>query len=179
MYRFLFLTRDNFGFITYRYTCDAFAALENGHTLRGSNEPQFELCFGGQKQFCKSHYTDLGKCSFVVLPISPPQSCSVICVAGRDCQRKEKRKGKKNQKKTLPHQKRPVSVLVMCPPGIRGSKGQREFRGRPVNMPGGELCFLPVSSCSIFRKTRRTAFLVFLLCRNENAETLGGKKKST
>ncbi|XP_039678646.1 peroxisome proliferator-activated receptor gamma coactivator 1-alpha isoform X8 [Perca fluviatilis] len=50
---------DNFGFITYRYTCDAFAALENGHTLRRSNEPQFELCFGGQKQFCKSHYTDL------------------------------------------------------------------------------------------------------------------------
>uniref|UniRef100_A0A3Q3WEG4 RRM domain-containing protein n=1 Tax=Mola mola TaxID=94237 RepID=A0A3Q3WEG4_MOLML len=50
---------DNFGFITYRYTCDAFAALENGHTLRRSNEPQFELCFSGQKQFCKSHYTDL------------------------------------------------------------------------------------------------------------------------
>ncbi|KAL3046490.1 hypothetical protein OYC64_004478 [Pagothenia borchgrevinki] len=50
---------DNFGFITYRYTCDAFAALENGHTLRRLNEPQFELCFGGQKQFCKSHYTDL------------------------------------------------------------------------------------------------------------------------
>lgn len=59
--RFLFLTRDNFGFITYRYTCDAFAALENGHTLRRSNEPQFELCFGGLKQFCKSHYTDLGE----------------------------------------------------------------------------------------------------------------------
>uniref|UniRef100_A0A8C5I5A2 RRM domain-containing protein n=1 Tax=Gouania willdenowi TaxID=441366 RepID=A0A8C5I5A2_GOUWI len=50
---------DNFGFITYRYTCDAFAALDNGHTLRRSNEPQFELCFGGQKQFYKSHYTDL------------------------------------------------------------------------------------------------------------------------
>ncbi|XP_035282420.1 peroxisome proliferator-activated receptor gamma coactivator 1-alpha isoform X6 [Anguilla anguilla] len=50
---------DNFGFITYRYTCDAFAALENGHTLRRSNEPQFELCFGGRKQFCKSNYTDL------------------------------------------------------------------------------------------------------------------------
>ncbi|XP_034020515.1 peroxisome proliferator-activated receptor gamma coactivator 1-alpha-like [Thalassophryne amazonica] len=50
---------DNFGFIMYRYPCDAFAALENGHTLRRSNEPQFELCFGGQKQFCKSHYTDL------------------------------------------------------------------------------------------------------------------------
>ncbi|XP_062850210.1 peroxisome proliferator-activated receptor gamma coactivator 1-alpha isoform X3 [Trichomycterus rosablanca] len=50
---------DNFGFITYRYTCDAFAALENGHTLRRPNEPQFELCFGGQKQFSKSNYTDL------------------------------------------------------------------------------------------------------------------------
>ncbi|XP_066576873.1 peroxisome proliferator-activated receptor gamma coactivator 1-alpha isoform X2 [Amia ocellicauda] len=50
---------DNFGFITYRYTCDACAALENGHTLRRSNEPQFELCFGGRKQFCKSNYTDL------------------------------------------------------------------------------------------------------------------------
>ncbi|XP_057712317.1 peroxisome proliferator-activated receptor gamma coactivator 1-alpha isoform X5 [Corythoichthys intestinalis] len=50
---------DNFGFITYRYTCDALAALDNGHTLRQSNEPRFELCFGGQKQFCKSDYTDL------------------------------------------------------------------------------------------------------------------------
>lgn len=62
MFHFLFLTRDNFGFITYRYSCDALAALENGHTLRRSNEPQFELCYGGLKQFCKSHYTDLGKC---------------------------------------------------------------------------------------------------------------------
>ncbi|XP_012720393.2 peroxisome proliferator-activated receptor gamma coactivator 1-alpha isoform X5 [Fundulus heteroclitus] len=50
---------DNFGFIMYRYTCDAFAALENGHALRRSNEPQFELCFDGQKQLCKSQYTDL------------------------------------------------------------------------------------------------------------------------
>ncbi|XP_014841582.1 PREDICTED: peroxisome proliferator-activated receptor gamma coactivator 1-alpha isoform X4 [Poecilia mexicana] len=50
---------DNFGFIMFRYTCDAFAALENGHTLRRSNEPQFELCFDGQKQLCKSRYTDL------------------------------------------------------------------------------------------------------------------------
>ncbi|XP_055068395.1 peroxisome proliferator-activated receptor gamma coactivator 1-alpha isoform X3 [Misgurnus anguillicaudatus] len=50
---------DNFGFITYRYTCDALAALENAHTLRRSNEPHFELCLGGQKQFCKSNYTDL------------------------------------------------------------------------------------------------------------------------
>ncbi|XP_052003710.1 peroxisome proliferator-activated receptor gamma coactivator 1-alpha-like isoform X3 [Xyrauchen texanus] len=50
---------DNFGFITYRYTCDALAALENGHTLRKSNEPHFELCLGGQKQFSNSNYTDL------------------------------------------------------------------------------------------------------------------------
>lgn len=50
---------DSYGFITYRYTCDAFAALENGYTLRRSSEPQFEMCFGGRKQFCKSDYTDL------------------------------------------------------------------------------------------------------------------------
>ncbi|KAJ3585694.1 hypothetical protein NHX12_014413 [Muraenolepis orangiensis] len=50
---------DNFGFLTYRYTCDAFAALEHGHTLRRCTEPKFELCFGGQKQFCKADYTDL------------------------------------------------------------------------------------------------------------------------
>ncbi|XP_077444785.1 peroxisome proliferator-activated receptor gamma coactivator 1-alpha isoform X2 [Stigmatopora argus] len=50
---------DNFGFITYRYAYDALAALDNGHTLRQSNEPRFELRLGGEKQFCKSHYTDL------------------------------------------------------------------------------------------------------------------------
>lgn len=61
--------RYNFGFITYRYTCDAFAALENGHTLRKPNEPQFELCFGGQKQFSKSNYTDLGKYAYLALAI--------------------------------------------------------------------------------------------------------------
>ncbi|KAM4707730.1 peroxisome proliferator-activated receptor gamma coactivator 1-alpha [Discoglossus pictus] len=50
---------DCYGFITYRYTCDAFAALENGYTLRRSNEPDFELCFCERKQFCKSNYADL------------------------------------------------------------------------------------------------------------------------
>ncbi|XP_063313907.1 peroxisome proliferator-activated receptor gamma coactivator 1-alpha isoform X1 [Pelobates fuscus] len=50
---------DCYGFITYRYTCDAFAALENGYTLRRSNEPDFELCFCDRKQFCKSNYADL------------------------------------------------------------------------------------------------------------------------
>lgn len=53
--------RDSYGFITYRYTCDAFAALENGYTLRRSNEPDFELYFCGRKQFCKSNYADLGR----------------------------------------------------------------------------------------------------------------------
>ncbi|KAM9329252.1 peroxisome proliferator-activated receptor gamma coactivator 1-alpha [Gastrophryne carolinensis] len=48
-----------YGFITYRYTCDAFAALENGYTLRRSNEPDFELSFCERKQFCKSNYADL------------------------------------------------------------------------------------------------------------------------
>uniref|UniRef100_A0A8B9IMS7 Peroxisome proliferator-activated receptor gamma coactivator 1-alpha n=1 Tax=Anser cygnoides TaxID=8845 RepID=A0A8B9IMS7_ANSCY len=52
---------DSYGFITYRYTCDAFAALENGYTLRRSNEPDFELYFCGRKQFCKSNYADLGR----------------------------------------------------------------------------------------------------------------------
>ncbi|XP_069058271.1 peroxisome proliferator-activated receptor gamma coactivator 1-alpha isoform X1 [Pleurodeles waltl] len=50
---------DSYGFITYRYTCDAFAALGNGYTLRRSNEPDFELYFCGHKQFCKSNYADL------------------------------------------------------------------------------------------------------------------------
>ncbi|XP_077598652.1 peroxisome proliferator-activated receptor gamma coactivator 1-alpha isoform X2 [Stigmatopora nigra] len=50
---------DNFGFITYRYAYDALAALDNGHTLRQLNEPRFELRLGGEKQFCKSQYTDL------------------------------------------------------------------------------------------------------------------------
>ncbi|XP_068123922.1 peroxisome proliferator-activated receptor gamma coactivator 1-alpha isoform X2 [Hyperolius riggenbachi] len=50
---------DCYGFITYRYTCDAFAALDNGYTLRRPNEPDFELCFCERKQFCKSNYADL------------------------------------------------------------------------------------------------------------------------
>ncbi|XP_054856002.1 peroxisome proliferator-activated receptor gamma coactivator 1-alpha [Eublepharis macularius] len=50
---------DSYGFITYRYTCDASAALENGHALRRSDEPDFELYFCRHKQFCKSNYADL------------------------------------------------------------------------------------------------------------------------
>ncbi|KAM6441497.1 peroxisome proliferator-activated receptor gamma coactivator 1-alpha isoform 2-T2 [Liasis olivaceus] len=50
---------DSYGFITYRYTCDAFAALENGYTLRRSNEPAFQLYFCGQRQRSKANYADL------------------------------------------------------------------------------------------------------------------------
>ncbi|KAM6220766.1 peroxisome proliferator-activated receptor gamma coactivator 1-alpha [Rhynchocyon petersi] len=50
---------DSYGFITYRYTCDAFAALENGYSLRRSNETDFELYFCGRKQVFKSNYADL------------------------------------------------------------------------------------------------------------------------
>uniref|UniRef100_A0A4W3IGE7 Peroxisome proliferator-activated receptor gamma coactivator-related protein 1-like n=3 Tax=Callorhinchus milii TaxID=7868 RepID=A0A4W3IGE7_CALMI len=50
---------DNYGFVTYRYTCDAFAAIENGQTVRRPDELPFDLCFGGRRQFCKTSYADL------------------------------------------------------------------------------------------------------------------------
>ncbi|XP_069095698.1 peroxisome proliferator-activated receptor gamma coactivator-related protein 1 [Pleurodeles waltl] len=50
---------DNYGFVTYRYTEDAFTAIENGHKLRRPDELPFDLCFGGRRQFCKSNYADL------------------------------------------------------------------------------------------------------------------------
>lgn len=50
---------DNYGFVTYRYTSEAFAAIENGHKLRLPDEMPFDLCFGGRRQFCKSNYADL------------------------------------------------------------------------------------------------------------------------
>ncbi|XP_069836067.1 peroxisome proliferator-activated receptor gamma coactivator-related protein 1 [Dendropsophus ebraccatus] len=50
---------DNYGFVTYRCTGEAFAAIENGHKLRLPDELPFDLCFGGRRQFCKSNYADL------------------------------------------------------------------------------------------------------------------------
>nr|XP_032808299.1 peroxisome proliferator-activated receptor gamma coactivator-related protein 1-like isoform X1 [Petromyzon marinus]XP_032808300.1 peroxisome proliferator-activated receptor gamma coactivator-related protein 1-like isoform X1 [Petromyzon marinus]XP_032808301.1 peroxisome proliferator-activated receptor gamma coactivator-related protein 1-like isoform X1 [Petromyzon marinus] len=50
---------DNYGFVTYRFTCDAFAALEKGHLVHLPNEMPFDLCFGGRRQFCKASYADL------------------------------------------------------------------------------------------------------------------------
>ncbi|MEE6486138.1 hypothetical protein FKM82_014519 [Ascaphus truei] len=58
---------DNYGFVTYRYTGEAFSAIENGHKLRLPDELPFDLCFGGRRQFCKSNYADLGKYSLYLL----------------------------------------------------------------------------------------------------------------
>ncbi|KAK3595869.1 hypothetical protein CHS0354_014692 [Potamilus streckersoni] len=48
---------DNYGFVTFCYTCDAYAAIEKGNSIPG--EPAFDLCFGGRRQFCATHYADL------------------------------------------------------------------------------------------------------------------------
>lgn len=48
---------DNYGFVTFCYTCDAYAAIEKGNSIPG--EPVFDLCFGGRRQFCATDYADL------------------------------------------------------------------------------------------------------------------------
>lgn len=48
---------DNYGFVTFVYKCDAFAAIERGKTVRGLEK--FDLCFGGRRQFCDVEYADL------------------------------------------------------------------------------------------------------------------------
>uniref|UniRef100_A0A8C0HFI5 PPARG related coactivator 1 n=1 Tax=Chelonoidis abingdonii TaxID=106734 RepID=A0A8C0HFI5_CHEAB len=50
---------DNYGFVTYRYAKEAFAAIESGHKLRRPDEQPFDLCFGGRRQFCRRNYADL------------------------------------------------------------------------------------------------------------------------
>ncbi|XP_044069078.1 peroxisome proliferator-activated receptor gamma coactivator-related protein 1 [Siniperca chuatsi] len=50
---------DNYGFVTYYDTKDAFTAIENGSKLRKPDELPFDLCFGGRRQFCKTSYSDL------------------------------------------------------------------------------------------------------------------------
>ncbi|KAG7327332.1 hypothetical protein KOW79_008938 [Hemibagrus wyckioides] len=50
---------DNYGFVTYYNTDDAFAAIEKGRKLRQSDELPFDICFGGRRQFCQSNYMDL------------------------------------------------------------------------------------------------------------------------
>lgn len=48
---------DNYGFVTFMYKCDAYEALEHGND--NVNEPKFDLCFGGRRQFCRRQYADL------------------------------------------------------------------------------------------------------------------------
>ncbi|XP_016359504.1 peroxisome proliferator-activated receptor gamma coactivator-related protein 1-like [Sinocyclocheilus anshuiensis] len=50
---------DNYGFVTYHSTDDAYAAIESGGKLRRPDELPFDICFGGRRQFCKSNYADL------------------------------------------------------------------------------------------------------------------------
>ncbi|XP_061601953.1 peroxisome proliferator-activated receptor gamma coactivator-related protein 1 [Cololabis saira] len=50
---------DNYGFVTYYDTKDAFTAIENGSKLRKPDELPFDLCFGGRRQFCQASYADL------------------------------------------------------------------------------------------------------------------------
>lgn len=50
---------DNYGFVTYYDTKNAFMAIENGSKLRKPDELPFDLCFGGRRQFCKANYADL------------------------------------------------------------------------------------------------------------------------
>ncbi|XP_066475944.1 peroxisome proliferator-activated receptor gamma coactivator-related protein 1 [Tiliqua scincoides] len=50
---------DNYGFVTYRYAEEAFAAIEGGNAVRRPDEQPFDLCFGGRRQFCKRSYADL------------------------------------------------------------------------------------------------------------------------
>ncbi|KAM9460588.1 uncharacterized protein Hap1MRO34_017102 [Clarias gariepinus] len=50
---------DNYGFVTYYDTDDAFTAIEKGTKLRQPDELPFDICFGGRRQFCRSNYMDL------------------------------------------------------------------------------------------------------------------------
>lgn len=48
---------DNYGFVTFAYSCDAIAAKERGNNVPG--ELKFDLCFGGRRRFCPDQYADL------------------------------------------------------------------------------------------------------------------------
>lgn len=50
---------DHYGFVTFYNMDDAFAAIDNGGKLRRHDELPFDICFGGRRQFCNSHYADL------------------------------------------------------------------------------------------------------------------------
>ncbi|GJQ76040.1 hypothetical protein Trydic_g18091 [Trypoxylus dichotomus] len=50
-------TGDNYGFVTFKYKEDAYAAVEYGN--EDPNLPQYDLSFGGRRIFCQTSYADL------------------------------------------------------------------------------------------------------------------------
>lgn len=48
---------DNYGFVTFVSTQDAYEAVEHGND--NPSQPRFELCFGGRRQFCRTKWADL------------------------------------------------------------------------------------------------------------------------
>ena len=50
--------RDNYGFVTFANTKDAYQAIEHGNDDPG--QEKVDLCFGGRRAFCKEKYSDLG-----------------------------------------------------------------------------------------------------------------------
>ncbi|KAJ7396444.1 hypothetical protein BTVI_145163 [Pitangus sulphuratus] len=116
---------DSYGFITYRYTCDAFAALENGYTLRRSNEPDFELYFCGRKQFCKSNYADLDSNSDDFDPASTKSKYdsmdfdSLLKEAQRSLRRAKETSRLSKEENEILHERRgicPLRFLSLCSP---------------------------------------------------------------
>jgi len=54
--------RDSYAFVTFRYKCDTFTAIEQGND--DPTFPSYTLCFGGRREFCEVEYEDLGESSF-------------------------------------------------------------------------------------------------------------------
>ncbi|XP_061409185.1 peroxisome proliferator-activated receptor gamma coactivator 1-alpha-like isoform X1 [Lethenteron reissneri] len=54
--------RDNgesYAFLTFRFTCDACAAVQSGHTLSRPGECHLDIGYGGRRLSCRTGYTDL------------------------------------------------------------------------------------------------------------------------
>lgn len=63
---------DNYGFVTFSYTCDAYAAIEKGNDIPDCQP--FELCFGGRRKFCETEYEDLDGDIELMEELNPLQS---------------------------------------------------------------------------------------------------------
>ena len=48
---------DNYGFVTFQYKVDAYAAVERGND--DTTQPSYDLCFGGRRAFCRESWADL------------------------------------------------------------------------------------------------------------------------